>query len=105
VPAYVWIALGVFFLCLVGGSIWALINGLRAWRRGFPAYRRMNEASALLSGRSTALERRLAALEPKTSQLQREVTRLHRSVARARLLFGAVKEAQTVYRVARFFAP
>jgi hypothetical protein len=105
VPAYVWIALGVFVLCLVGGSIWAAVNGLGAWRRGRPALRRMNDASASLKGRSTELERRLATLEPKTSRLQRDAAGLQRSVAQARVLLGAIKEARTVYRVARCFTP
>ena len=102
-PAYVWIALGVFVVCLVAGTVWAGVNGLRAWRRGRPALRRMNDASASLNGRSSELERRLATLEPKTSQLQRDVARLQRSVARFRVLFGAVHEAKTAYRFARFF--
>jgi hypothetical protein len=105
VPTFVWIALGVFVLCLVGGMIFALVNGLRVWRRARPALKRINAESAALNERSTELERRLAALEPKTSQLQRDVGRLHRSVARVRVLFGAVHEAKTAYRVARFFTP
>jgi hypothetical protein len=105
VPAFVWIALGVFVLCLVGGAIYALVNGLRAWRRGRPALERMKAESAALTERSTALERRLATLEPKTAQLQREVARLSRALARARLLLGAVHEVNTVYRVARFLIP
>ena len=104
-PAFVWIALGIFLLCLVCGSVWAVVNGLRAWRQGRPAYRRMNEASASLNGRSSELERRLATLEPKTSQLQRDVARLQRSVARVRVLFGGVHGAKTAYRFARFFTP
>ncbi|MET0939672.1 MAG: hypothetical protein ABWY51_10665 [Gaiellaceae bacterium] len=104
-PAYVWIALGIFVVCLVAGTVWAVVNGLRAWRRGRPALRRMNDASALLNGRSTDLERRLALLAPKTSRLQRDVARLQRSIARARVLFGAVGEVKTVYRLARFFTP
>jgi hypothetical protein len=103
VPAFVWIALGVFFLCLVSGSLYTLVNGLRVWRRARPALERMSAESAALSERSTALERRLATLEPKTAQLQRDVARLSRAVARARLLLGAVHEVRTVYRVARFF--
>jgi hypothetical protein len=103
VPAYVWIALGVFLVCLVAGSVWALVNGLRAWRRGRPAVERMTTQSAALSERSTALERRLTALEPKASQLQRDVARLQRSVARIRVLFGGVHGAKTAYRFARFF--
>ena len=75
-PAFVWIALGVFGLCLLAGGIWATVNALRAWRRGLPAYRRLTAASASMSGRSTELERRLATLEPKTSQLRRDVARL-----------------------------
>ncbi len=35
-PAFVWIALGVFFVCLLAGTIWAIVNGLRAWRQGGP---------------------------------------------------------------------
>jgi hypothetical protein len=104
-PAFVWIALGVFVLCLAGGTVWALLNGLRAWRRGRPALKRMNTESAALTERSTALERRLATLEPKTAQLQRDMARLSRALARARLLLGAVNEVHTVYRVARFFVP
>jgi hypothetical protein len=104
-PAYTWISLGVFFLFLVGGTVWAAINALRVWRRARPALRRMTAESGALSERSTVLERRLAVLEPKTAQLQRDVARLSRSVARARLLLGAVKELQTVYRVARFLMP
>ena len=104
-PAFVWIALGVFLLCLVGGTIWAAVHGLRAWRRGLPAYRRLTAASASLNGRSTELEQRLAALEPKTSQLQRDVARLQRAVSRARVLLGAVQEAKTALRLARFFTP
>jgi hypothetical protein len=105
VPAFVWIALAVFCLCLLGGATWALVNGLRAWRRARPALKRMRSESAALSWRSTALERRLAALEPKTAQLQRDIARLSRTVARARLLLGAVHEIQTVYRVAKFLMP
>jgi hypothetical protein len=105
VPAYVWIALGVFLVCLVAGTIWAGVNALRAWRRGRPALRRMNDAAALLSGRSTDLERRVAVLEPKTSQLHRDVAHLRGSIARLGVLFGSIKEAKTAYRVARFFTP
>ena len=104
-PAYVWIALGVFVVCLLAGTIWAMVNGLRAWRQARPALKRMNAESAALTERSTALERRLATLEPKTAQLQRDVARLQRAVARVRLLLGAAHEIQTVYRVARFFMP
>jgi hypothetical protein len=102
-PAFVWIALGVFGLCLLAGGIWAAVNALRAWRRGLPAYRRLTAASASMSGRSTELERRLATLEPKTSQLQRDVARLQRSVSRAGVLLGSVQEARTALRLARLF--
>jgi hypothetical protein len=104
-PAFVWIALGVFFVCFLAGAIWALANGLRAWRQARPALERMNAESAALSERSTALERRLTTFEPKTAQLQRDMARLSRAVARARLLLGAVGEVHTVFRVARFFVP
>lgn len=104
-PAYVWISLGVFVVALLAGMIWAGINARRTWRRAVPAYRRMTEASAALNGRSAQLERRLTVLEPKVAQLQRDTARLSRAVARARVLFGAVHEVRTVYRVARFFAP
>ena len=102
-PAFVWIALGVFVLCFVAGGVWALANGLRAWRRWKPALERMDAESAALSERSTALQMRLAALEPKTTQLHRDVARLQRATTRARLLLGAVGEVHTVFRVARFF--
>ena len=104
-PAFVWIALGVFFVCFLAGTIWALANGLRAWRQGRPALERMKADSAALTERSTALERRLATLQPRTAQLQRDVGRLQRSVARFRVLVGGVHEANTAYRVARFFMP
>jgi hypothetical protein len=103
VPSYVWIALGVFVLCLVAGTVWATINALRAWRRGRPALRRMAVASELLAELAAVVEHRIATLEPKTAQLQRDVARLSRSAARARVLFGSVKEVRTAYRVARFF--
>ena len=102
-PAFVWIALGVFFVCLLAGTVWAVVNRLRAWRRARPAIERMTTQSTALSERSTALERRLTTLEPKTSQLQRDVARLERSVARVRVLFGGVHGAKTAYRFARFF--
>ena len=101
-PAYVWLALGVFVLCLLAGGLWAAVNAGRAWRAR-PALERMKTESAALSRRSTELERRLTALEPKTSQLQRDVARLQRSVARVRVLFGGVHGAKTAYRFARFF--
>jgi hypothetical protein len=103
-PAYVWISLGVFLVCLVAGAIWAGVNALRAWR-GVPALRRLSAASAALSGRSTELERRLTVLQPKVAHLQHETARLQRGVARARVLLGAVQEARTVARVARLFVP
>jgi hypothetical protein len=105
VPAYVWISLGVFFLALVAGGIWAGVNARRAWKRGLPAYRRMTEAAETLSGRSTELERRLAVLEPKVAELQRDTARLSRAVAKIGVLFGAVHEVRMVYRVARIFGP
>jgi hypothetical protein len=104
VPFYVWIALGIFVVCLVGGTIWAAINARRAWKRGRPALQRMTAASDALSGRSADLERRLAVLEPKTAKLQRDITRLSRSVARARVLLGVVQEANGMVKFARFFA-
>ena len=104
-PAYTWISLAVFVVALASGMVWVAINARKAWRRGLPAYRRMTAASASLSGRSTELERRLAALEPKTSQLQRDVARLQRSASRVRVLLGAVQEARTAFRLARFFMP
>jgi hypothetical protein len=103
VPFYVWIALGVFVVCLVAGTIWATVNALRAWRRGRPALDRMNVASARLSEKSLRVQRRLETIEPKTARLQHDVARVSRSVARARILFGSVKEVRTAYRVARFF--
>ena len=35
-PAYVWIAFGVFFLCLVVGTVWAVVTG---WEPGGEGYR------------------------------------------------------------------
>ena len=103
-PLYVWIALGVFVVCLVAGAIWTAVNALRAWRRGRPALERMNVASARLSEQSLRVQRRVETIEPKTARLQQDVARLSRSVARARILFGSVKEVRTAYRVARFFS-
>jgi hypothetical protein len=105
VPSYVWISLGVFLLALVAGGIWAGINARRAWKRGLPAFERMNTASLTLNSRSAVLERRLTTLQPKVVRLQRDKARLDRSIARARVLFGAVQEVRTVYRVARIFGP
>ena len=102
-PAYVWIALGVFVVCLVTGTIWAAVNARRAWRDARPALARMNESSAELSVQSMRVQRRLETLEPKTAQLQRDVARLSRSAARAQVLFGSVNAVGTAYRVARFF--
>lgn len=104
-PSYVWISLAFFLLALVTGAIWAGINARRALGRGLPAFRRMSTASKSLNGRSAQLEGRLTVLEPKVAQLQHDTARLSRAVARARVLFGAVHEVRTVYRVARFFAP
>jgi hypothetical protein len=105
VPSYVWISLGVFFIALIAGAIWAGINARRAYTRGLPAFRRMSEAAESLNGRSAKLERGLTVLEPKVAQLQRDRARLSRAVAKARVLFGAVQEVRTVYRVARIFGP
>ena len=102
-PLYVWIALGVFVVCLVAGGIWAAVNGLRAWKRGRPSLERMNVASAGLSEKSLRVQRRLERIEPKTTRLEHDVARLSRSVAKARILLGSVKEVRTAYRVARFF--
>lgn len=104
-PSYVWISLGVFLLALVAGGIWAGINARRAWKRGLPAFERMNTASLTLNSRSAVLERRLTTLQPKVARLQRDKARLDRSIARARVLFGAVQEVRTVYRLARIFGP
>jgi hypothetical protein len=105
VPSYVWISLGVFVVALVAGGIWAGVNASRAVTRGLPAFRRMSEASESLNGRSAQLEHRLTVLEPRVAQLQRDTARLSRAVARAGVLFGAVQEVRTVYRVARIFGP
>ena len=102
-PPYVWISLAFFLLALLTGAIWAGFKARRVWTRGLPAFRRMNDASASLSGRSTELERRITALEPKVARLQHATARLSRAVAHARVLFGAVQEVRTVYRVARIF--
>ena len=104
-PSYVWISLAFFLLALVAGGIWAGISAGRVVKRGLPAFRRISEASESLSGRSTELERRLAVLEPKVARLQRDTARLSGAVARARVLFGAVHEVRTVYRLARIFGP
>ena len=86
-PAYVWIALGVFSCASSPARSGRSSTGCEPGGEGRPALRRMNAASASLNGRSSELERRLATLEPKTSQLQRDVARLQRSVARIRVLF------------------
>ena len=102
-PSYVWIALGVFVVCLVTGTIWAAVNARHAWRRGRPALRRMAVASELLAELAAVVQHRITTLEPKTAQLQGDIAHLSRSVARARVLFGSVKEVRTALRVARFF--
>ena len=102
-PLYVWIALGVFLVCLVTGSAWAGVKGYRAWRDTRPALERMNAASTALSVQSAFVQQRLARLEPKTAQLEHDIARLSRSVNRARILLGSVKELRMAYRVARLF--
>ena len=102
-PSYVWIALGVFVVCVVAGSIWAGVKGYRAWRNARPALQRMNAASTALSVQSAFVQQRLARLEPKTARLQDDAARLSRHVTQARILLGSVKELRTAYRVARFF--
>lgn len=104
-PSFVWIALGAFALALVSGSVWTGVNARRALKRGLPAFERMTQASQSLVRRSSELERHVAELQPKVARLQRERARLERSVARARVLFGAVQEVRTVYRIARIFGP
>lgn len=102
-PPYVWIALGVFVVCLVAGSLWAGVKGYGAWRNARPALERMNVASAVLNQQSRLIEQRLTRLEPKTAQLQHDAARLSRHITQARILLGSVKELRTAYRVARFF--
>jgi hypothetical protein len=103
VPSYVWIALGVFVVCVVAGSIWAGVKGYRAWRNARPALERMNVASARLSEQSLRVQRRIETIEPKTARLQTDAARLSRHVTQARILLGSVKELRAAYRVARFF--
>ncbi len=88
-PAYVWIALGVFFVGLRRRHDLGDGDGLRAWREARPALKRMNAESAALTER---VRRHSSGACPRSSrrprQLQRDVARLSRSVARARVLFG-----------------
>ena len=102
-PVYVWIALGVFVVCLVAGSVWAGVQGYHAWRNGRPALARMKAASTALSVQSAFVQQRLERLEPKTARLEHDAARLSRSLAQARILLGSVRELRTAYRVARFF--
>ena len=104
-PSYVWISLAFFLLTLLGGGTWSGINARRAWTRGLPAFRRVTAASASLDGRTAELERRVTALGPKIEQMQHDTARLSGAVGRARVLFGAVHELRTVYRVVRLFGP
>jgi hypothetical protein len=105
VPLYVWIALGIFLIGLVGGLIWAGVRGRSAWTRARPAVRRMTAASNELTVRTTALEQRMARLELKATELQRDAERLGISVARARVLFRAASDAKRLLDGALAFVP
>ncbi len=104
-PLYVWIALAVFVVGSVIGLVWATIRGVGFWRRGRPALKRMMAASDEIQARAAVLEKRMAVLEARRAVLERETGRLSITLARARVLYGAVRDAGSLLDGALVFFP
>ena len=104
-PTFDWAALVLFLAALLGGSVWAGVHGLRAWRNTRPAVRRLALGAEALSVQTAALEAHVAATERRSGELQEAVAGLSVSLARARVLADAAQEPKRLVDRVRSFIP
>ena len=99
-PFWVWAALAVSGLAVIGSAAFAVARGLRAWRTFRRFRRRVFEGLEDVARRVTGIERRLGAANASAARLQRAQAELQESVATARVLAAAVADVRaTVSRI------
>ena len=104
-PVYVWLALSVSAVVVVGTTVFALGRGLTAWR----AFRRLRrhafDGLGDVSRRVTGVERRLATAGKSAARLDRARAELQDSLATAAVLASAFGEARAVVSRVTGFMP
>jgi len=96
VPIYVWLALAVSGLVLVGTTLFALGRGLAAWRAFRRLRRRIFDGLDDVSRRVARIERRLATAGETVARLDQARGELQESLATASVLTAAFGEARAV---------
>lgn len=97
---WVWIALGVSGVAVIGSAAFAAARALRAWRTFRRFRRRVFEGLEDVTRRVAGIERRLGAANASAARLQRAQAELQESLATARVLSAAVADVRaTVSRI------
>jgi hypothetical protein len=96
VLVYVWLALAVSGVIVVGTGLLALVRGLAAWRAFRRVRRRIVDGLGEVSRRVGRIERRLSTAGEAAARLDRARTELQESIATAAVLSAAFGEARTV---------
>jgi hypothetical protein len=96
VLVYVWLALAVSGIIVVGTGLFALVRGLAAWRGFRRLRRRIFDGLGDVSRRVAGTERRLATAGETAARLDRARTELQESLATAAVLSAAFGEARAV---------
>jgi hypothetical protein len=100
VTLWVWIALAVAGLAVVGSAAFAAVRGLRAWHTFRRFRRRVLEGVEDVTRRVAGIERRLGAANASAARLQRAQAELQESLATARVLSAALADVRaTVSRI------
>ena len=95
-PIYVWLALVVSGLVVIGTTLFALSRGLAAWRAFRRLRRRVFDGLGDVSRRITGIERRLSTAGETAARLDRARADLQDSLATAAMLAAAFGEARAV---------
>jgi hypothetical protein len=95
VLVFVWVALAVSGVVVVGTALFALVRGLAAWRGFRRLRRRIVDGLGDVSRRVAGIERRLSTAGETAARLDRARTELQESLATAAVLCAAFGEART----------
>jgi len=94
VTLWVWIALAVSGLAVIGSATFAVARALRAWRTFRRFRRRVFEGLEDVTRRVAVIERRLGAANAGAARLQRAQAELQASLATARVLSAALADVR-----------
>ena len=100
-----WIALGVLFVAVVGGLVFATIRGWQAYRTAKRSGAAITSEMDRISAVTLEIERQMAKAEAAAARLNAATARLATSRARLDVQLAAVRQARAQVRRVFWFVP